>query len=286
MRFFNVYLLILTASLGAASFSSAASADYSPSTGDPMLQWCDNVLRELAHTRRNADDAMAHGDYAQAQYLLSQGLSAAATAPINPYAHNGPITSRAIQNVLAVSNAVIQASQGATNSLRTNVYFLYRAYDFISNVAYNLDVTYYIPYRHRCRDEEFDMREYEDHYLAYVQEEVQMVLDTLAQASGGDFVTPIGAPRAFLAALSVATLSASNDLRQSIFATYYACTIEHLADLSSTLASYLQSGQNYYNEPDAFQRSYHEASHLVARITYRASCEYDGGYDGEYGDER
>jgi len=231
-------------------------------------RWCTDALRTLDLARRDADVAYYRGDLMTAKGHLMNGLERSQAG--NNFRNAGPLTARAIARGIVLAREIDAATQAELNGARTTVYFLFRYYDFVAIVADRLDYPFYIPFTNcrGCRLAEEAI--FEHRFLDYTKEQVQLVMDSLTESTGDlrrGAVFPIGAPEAFLHALELSSTYASQDLRESLWASRYACQIDSLNQLASRLAS-----GAYLDEVDAVNSAYLMARDILEEIQPGKGC--------------
>jgi hypothetical protein len=231
-----------------------------------ISQWCSDITSGLRRAKTQAYLSVRHGDYASAASVLVNGLQKAS----NSIQGAIPLTATAIERGLVLNQVFSNSSAGASNALRSQVYFLDRYYQFIFDVSNRLDIPYYIPYQYGRARHGLDMLEFERRYIEYARAEVQVIIDSFVQVvrdGRGSVAVPIGPTGSFLAILSQSLHFAAHDLSQSIFANSFACAIDGLKDLAQTL-----DGGAFYYAPDLVNYAYQETQNLLNEMKPRMSC--------------
>ncbi|MEK6707084.1 MAG: hypothetical protein AABZ06_15005 [Bdellovibrionota bacterium] len=233
--------------------------------GDRIASWCNQVLARLRQARNEAIQARNLGYMSDAVTRLVNGLTDANN--MDQAFKNGPLTSRALSRGVFMANTVATAIQGEHNADMTMLRLLFRYYSFIEHVTSDLDLPLFIPYyscgycseRGPANNNLFEQR-----FLRYAREQVEMVLEALAQEirqPGLPPVVPAGAPAAFLTAVSLSSASAAMDLRESVQSARFACVIQGLETLSNRI-----SNSGYYNDVQAVNDAFFEARHWVSQL--------------------
>jgi hypothetical protein len=164
--------------------------------------------------------------------------------------------------------------------LKTEVNFLFDYMGFIIKKEKELDRDWYIPYRYkyydRCRDrceKEFDYDAFERKYIRYAQEQIEFVLDHLAEIKkdrdGEEVPVPVGNAKAFLRVAELVTDFASEDISENLHANNYTCVIDELSALSTELMSYnLFDDRSYFSDDaDAVYISYWKMARAAREIS-------------------
>jgi hypothetical protein len=243
---------------------------------DPLADWCRDTLLRLREARRYARDASSRGDAESARLQLVRGM----TSALGSGADDGLLTRRALRRGIEIARAIEREAAQARTSARTAAYFLFAYYDFLEEVIETLDLPYSIHDRDcdRCRDEDFDLN-YEQAFVDYARRQVEVVLQTLVDDRRAGGLTPIGTPSAYFAALEVSAEGAAHDLRDSLWASRYACQIRGLEGLAARLGAHLRGGGPYRNDVQALRWSHAEASDLVAELDNGSNCRSRRGRD-------
>lgn len=230
--------------------------------------WCRRTDLMLKTARRSAEAALQYGDYTSASRLLREGLVKANQSG-SYFRQQGPITARAVYRGVVLADAIQSASANELNGVRTLTYFLFSYYDFVFEAIRDLDLPLYLPYRSCGLCDRVNATVFERQFLNYARRQVELVLSTLAEDTGrwSEPVYPIGAPTAFLKALEISAGYAAQDIRESLWSSRHACAADQLMHLSQDLAAYNGgAGGGYYDEVDAVNRSYREASRLLDEL--------------------
>jgi len=242
---------------------SGVKADYDPT------YWCHDVIGILEEAKRMSIPQFQRGDFSQASETLVNGLRRALGE--DRHSHNGLLTDRALRRGIWLAQAIQQAAEGNANGARTIYYFLGKYFDFVEATIENLDVPYYYPY-HRCHSCYPNERlgEFETHYLQYINNQVAVVLDTLAEETRNyysSYVVPVGSADVFLKALSLSASFAADDLLESPFSARYACSIARLREIHDRI----ENG-TFGDAIDAVNGSYVEARRALEQLEPR--CGY------------
>jgi len=260
-------VLMLTAQLVAGGLmlnsapALAAEAPLSDQAVESMSAWCDNTRELLMRARRDAESSLYRWDYAAAETRLRQGL-ADADAAGRRFRNGGPLTARAISRGIQLSSELATATAQSPQGPRTRVYFLFNYYDFLVDTVENLDLPLYLPYRRCGMCDRVNATLFEERFVNYARSQLALVLDTLAEASGGYGsapVVPVGSPEGFLKALEFSAANAASDLRESLWSARYSCAASQLLAVSRELSRFnAGKASQYYDEVDAVNRSYFE----------------------------
>ena len=231
----NYFKSLIVALLTVAAVGSMSSAyaqtgindpgmqpGYGNSDGDPATVWCNNIVEQLERSLNFAQMQESRGQFQEAASTLVNGL---AQANSSVSARKGPMTARAIARGLQLSSVIRNSMGGQPNAVRSVVLFVSQYYQFIIDVATQLDIPYYIPYN-GCRQcgGQGSIQDFEQNFITFAKREVQIVLDTLVVSSGYG-VVPVGSTSAFVNVLAHSAQYAANDLRESPFVAQYACTV-------------------------------------------------------------
>lgn len=239
---------------------------------DRLVQWCQDSVRMLREARERASQSLSMGDYGAAKRQLVRGLETANRGSRVNRAQ-GPLTGRATFRGVEIARTLEQAMGDSSAADSTIVHFLFGYYEFVFYVADQLDVPYYIPYK-RCGDrcENNDNEKYDRALQLFAKEQVNVVLTTLAEPNGR-FIYPKGDPTGYLVALEVALGYAACDLRESLRAARYSCSILALESLQQRLAAFNRSSDVYRSEPEAVTSSYYEADDILRDLAAEQACE-------------
>lgn len=230
-------------------------AQYLDRPSDDISYWCNDRLGELTHAFNFAQQEYRLGNAERSLELLEEGL-VRATQRINRYRNS--LTARAILRGVSLARSLKATTQGQAQQIRTLNHFLFNYYDFIEEVAKNIDIPYYSAVNtcRYCSDERNDVDdEIENAFMQYSQRQVEVALNTMASTDDNGVTFPVGSPRALLKALELTTQFYANDLRESLGATRYACTIVDLEYISRRLADFNSSGNGFHDMYYAIQES-------------------------------
>jgi hypothetical protein len=218
-------------------------------------RWCDDVVRDLKETKHLAEE---QADYspARAEATLIARLHSAAS---NPYLRKGPMTARAIFRGSEVIQIMRNAVSGQENATDSVLDFTLKYYDFIINTAENLDRPHYQD-GYRGRDG------YESQLTQFIHNEVQFVLDTLAENTDRG-VFPKGSTEAFLNELLASIRFVSRDLQELEVRDEYACAVKYL----NRLADEIRNG-DFPGQREAMNEVYSRASRLINEIQPHCGC--------------
>lgn len=221
---------------------------------DSTEQWCDSTLARLRDAKVSALRFASFGDFARAENILINGLLQVTPSPA--YLRTpGVLSARAIRRGLQI---VAQLPPDP----RVTTHFLVRYYDFISDTAQRLDLAIYLPYLREGRQAD----DFEARFVEYAQEQLRVVLYTLAGVDGHR-VYPAGTPATFLRATAMAAGFAARDLRESLWSLRYACVVRDLEALEGRLVQFNGGDASYYRDSfDAVNASYYEAKVLADRM--------------------
>lgn len=255
-----------------------ASARARSISADPILDWCNDSITILNSAEENARMVYSRGRVQEAKSILMNGLAEASAHPPG-WGSRGPVTMLAIQRVKKIATAVNAEIASDVLGDRTSAVYLFRGYQFIRDVALELDQPFYIPYyygshhggcRDRCRG--FDIEAFERAFVRYSAEQLESVVDSLTlRGPHGD--TPLGAPRAVLKALQIAAAASAYDLRNSLWAANFSCEIRELNQLSGKISAFLAGNRSLFrNEPEAFYATTTESRYLSHRIASGQHC--------------
>lgn len=241
---------------------------------DRLVEWCQDSVRILREARERASQALSMGDYHHAKRQLIRGLEAANRGS-NLNRTQGPLTGRATYRGVQLAHELERALQGSRAKDSTIVHFLFGYYEFVFYVAEQLDIPYYIPYR-RCgtacdaRDDE----QYDRALQLFAKEQVNVVLTTLADP-GNRNIYPKGDPTGYLVALEASLGYAACDLRETLRAARFSCSILALESLQGRLAEFNRnpSSSVYRSEPEAVTSSYYEAADILTELNAEQGCE-------------
>lgn len=255
-----------------------------PYTPSEVGVWCSDRVRIL---RRAYDEALDHYQVLNikaAEDVLYTGLKRASTN-IDPY-YVGALTARAITRGVYLVDSIRESLAGNKRQKKTTVHFLFEYYDFIIDVAEQLDTPFYSyePTTRRRYHRAKAHREFERKYIRFSKKQVQMVLGSMAtrgRRGGQSTIYPLGAAKGFLVSLEITADSLANDLDESLFAEQFACEIDELFYLSDKLHYYNTEGVGYPNDVYAVNRSYHAATDIVGPGCAGGSGWYDGEYQRE-----
>ncbi len=241
---------------------------------DWITQWCNDVLFKLRLAREQAREARYRNDDVRAVNVLIEALQQIDLS--DSAIRNGPFTAKAVARGVELYAQIGQSTQNTTNATATMLHWLFNYYGFVEFVAQNLDVQYFWQHS-QCAwcssnslyaqaDNMFEMK-----YKQYVARQIEMVLRSLAGRSR-DFGTypiyPIGSGEALLSALQYVVAVAAEDLSVSIYNTQYACMIQELNSISSSIV-----GFQFSDWPRAVAQSYVRAERIVDALNGRgASC--------------
>jgi len=236
---------------------------------DSLIEWCNDSLLILDQAEGEAKRVYSMGRVKDAKNILLGGLrSASAMAP--GFGRRGPITMKAIQRVTQIAHVVDQSISNDQLGDRTSAVFIFRGYAFIRDVSQNLDIPYYLPYYYNRCGRDFDIEQFERAFVQIAADQLGMAVDSLVLNGGS---APLGTPRAVLKAMEVAAAASAMDLRNSLWATSFACEIQQLSGLSMKLASFNSGNRTIYqSEPEAFYATTAEAKYLVSMIHSGLGC--------------
>lgn len=199
---------------------------------DRLEQWCDDVVGRLERAEYRAELHVAQAEYGLAVDDYIAGMERA--LKLGEYVPGQVMTKKALIRGVRILKHMKEELGGTSKGLRTGVWYASTYYDFIRDVATNLDVPFVIP-RLRCRDcGHSRLQEFEQKYIWFVGETIATGTDSLSYASGGE-MHPIGRPYALLVAMKAAANDAVADLRDSLWSTEYACTIEELQEIADDI---------------------------------------------------
>ena len=261
-----VLMLALQLFAGAVAVSTlpaaaaAADAPLSDQAVETMSAWCNNTREQLLRARRDAEYSLYRGDYGAAEARLRQGLVDADAAG-RRFRNGGPLTARALARGIRLSDALASSTAQSPQGPRTRVYFLFNYYDFLVDTVENLDLPLYLPFRHCGMCDRVNASLFEERFVSYAKSQLSLVLDTLAETTGGygdtTPVVPVGSPEGFLKALEISAANAASDLQESLWSARYSCAVSKLFTVSHELSRF-NAGQAsaYYDEVDAVNRSY------------------------------
>lgn len=246
---------------GQRPMSQAAVANinsFGPATGGFNV-WCRDRLQELSFAESNAVVLLNTGRYTDALATLEAGLTQAALQVQT--SHQGAMTVSAVLRGVELTKEMKAASTGQINATRSLVFFLLKYYQFIRDVANNLDRLYYSPmpcgYCNSTGNYDFEQR-----YMQYSRKQLSLVIDQLTQTvyqAGQRVIYPVGNVTAYLKALELSTGYASSDILYSVFASRYACAAEALGSVSYNLTLYLAGQGGYIDEFWAVQMATQQA---------------------------
>ena len=243
----------------------APKSQYTGNAQD-LSVWCNDTLADLRRAANSAIRKRDSGDFCGAVQDLRSGLDKAAQNI--PLPGKGLFTANAIDRGKSIIDAISQSIGNDPAAPMTELHFLFEYYGFIERISEQLDTPYYLPYVScgRCSEHNpYSNREFEKRFISLGKEGLMVVLRKLAEEAGSgrsrSLVYPIGPSGAFLSALATQALYTAQDLRQSTYANRYACTINDLNALSSSL----QNG-DYGDEVSSVTQSYYEARTLANEI--------------------
>lgn len=215
--------------------------------------WCKDKMSQLKNTKDRALMFYLNNDIAGSISVLKEGLENAATDSERFQAM--PLTVKSILRGVTLANAVELATSNDKNHLRAFNFYLNKYYEFIFDVANNLDIPFFE--NTRCGHCRSNGEKFERLFTRYAFEQVNMVLESFAINYGGS-IYPKGSVNTFITSLEYSSANAANDLKESIFSHFYACKIVALEELKSDLAS-----SRYPNEVIAFKSFYAQAAKIV-----------------------
>lgn len=256
---FFVSLLVL-------AFSPLARGD------ENFAMWCKDKMSQLRNSKERALMFYVNNDIAGSISVLKDGLERASTD--SDRFQTMPLTLKSILRGVAISNEVEVATSNDKNHLRAFNYYLNKYYEFIFDVANNLDIPFFE--NTRCGYCRSTGEKYERLFTRYAFEQVKMVLDSFAVNHGGA-VYPKGSLNTFTTSLKHSSANAANDLRESIFSTFYACKIVALEDLESDLVT-----SRYPNQVIAFRSFYAQAQSIVNNSWRCPTSAPNRDYDDNY----
>lgn len=233
--------------------------------------WCNDQLLILSEAKADALIHYNSMNNANTLYFLEQGLHDAHENSNNTYAN--ALTSRAIKRGINIFHKIEPLIEHQSNEQVSLIHFLFEYYQFISNVAYQIDIPYFIP----ASTAFFPFRNYKKisrKIIEFSKGMVEMTLFQLADRtyqSGQFIIAPLGNPKLFLNSLQLTTAYYAKDLGQSIYATKNACKINKLKKLSAKLKAYNSPSNNshhkrppsYINDFYAVNQSYHKAYSII-----------------------
>ncbi len=274
VRSFQV-AVVLSTLVGAAPAVHADTIGY-----DPIVEWCNDSVSILDQAEQQAKMVYSMGRTKDAKNILLGALQHASSVAPGFGRGRGPITMRAIQRVTQIATLVDRSISNDLLGDRTSAVFMFRGYNFIRDVAQNLDVPYYVPYTYGRRGGDFDVGAFEEAFVQIAADQLDMVVDSLVLGGGQRGTVPLGTPRAVLKAMEVAAAASAYDLRNSLWAANFACEIQQLSGLSAKLASFNAGNRSLYrSEPEAFYATTAEAKYLVGMISNGLGC---AGYSSQY----
>jgi hypothetical protein len=199
---------------------------------DRLEQWCDDVVGRLERAEYRAELHQAQGEFGLAVDDYTSGMQRA--LDLGKYVPGQVMTKKALIRGIRILSQLKREIGNTSKGLRTGIWYASDYYDFIRDVATNLDVPFVIP-RLRCRDcHNSRLEEFEQKYIWFVGETIATGTDALSFARGEE-MHPIGRPHALLLAMKSAATDAVSDLRDSLWSTYYACTIEELQEIADDI---------------------------------------------------
>jgi hypothetical protein len=232
-----------------------------------VSSFCRDRLTVLKRAYHQAEMLSQMGNHIQSVAVLEGGLLEA-SARISPYYAN-TLTSKAIRRGISLLQK-LKAAPEDKQKLRSINQFLFNYFNFIEDVSNRIDVPYF------GRNIDMNNTVFEKVFTNFAKEQVNMVLASMTVTEGG-IIYPIGSPDLVLTALQVTTNAMANDLSESVFASFYACSIEDLQYVSSDIKYYLQTRSTYADDFVAVQELITEVKHTVQGFR---SCNGGGRRDG------
>lgn len=215
--------------------------------------WCKDKLTKLQKAKSQALMFYLNNDIQGSINLLEEGLKTAAED--TDKLQSLPLTIKAIKRGADITTSVKLATSSDTNHLRALNYFLNEYYEFIIEVANNLDIPFFE--NTRCGYCRATTDKFERLFVRFAFKQVQMILDSFAINHAG-MVYPKGSVKTFTTGLKMTSLNASTDLKESILAQFYSCKIMALEELATDLET-----NRYPNEVLAFRNFYAQAAEVV-----------------------
>jgi hypothetical protein len=243
--------------------SAHAEATMSYDNQSDVTVFCRDRLSVLKAAFRKAEIEAQAGNTLNSAILLEQGLREA-NQRINPRFGNA-LTAKAIKRGILLLDS-LKSTDNSRQKLRTLNNFLFNYYVFIEEVSNKLDVPYFVVGTGFSRISNSN-QQFEKLFVSFAKEQVEMVLKTMTTSSyeqGGEVIYPVGTPDIVLTALKVTVDAMSSDLRDSIFAARYACTIQSLETLSSDLNAWLKTHATYGDEYIAIQELVRNAKNALS----------------------
>lgn len=234
---------------------------YSPVDNTPISAWCSNITYELNIAKAHALTLTQYGDYKQSieelMGALEQGIQNK-----TPYTI-GALTYKTLGRSLAMAQELM-ATAKTNQEYRQINFFLMRYFDYISQVSHELDIPYYNNQCHfgYCMPGPNMEEELERNYIKFSFYQVDLILKNFA-TTNGHMIYPLGPAKNFLKTLGRSLQYASSDLTNSLFANYYACSIQSISTLASKIDTYLSTGKGFINEVYAVQESFMRAQNAI-----------------------
>jgi hypothetical protein len=260
--------------VAALMFSSVSPAAAHGDPYDTWSDWCGDIVSTLRDAERNSDRQAQMGYFNESVNTLYRGLVAA--SKLRPSPLNGPLTARSTKRGVELAKNLTMAVVGKANAAQTLHVFLKDYYDFVREVAYDIDIRLYIPYRRNHNDGALGNREYETRYVIYIQRQLQMVVNSLAEEGtrhGREVVYPLGSDKAFLTAAEVVTRGAADDLEESVWAPRYACVHRGLQALAYQLWRFNTGKSSTFHDPvSAVFYSYYDTKEYADQLEQFGGC--------------
>jgi len=255
--------------------SQAFAADRSQEY-DSVSSFCRDRLVVIKKAYRLATIESQAGNHDRSLAVLESGLREADSRITPRYANT--LTSKAIKRGLVLLEN-LKSTEGGRNKVRTLNNFLMNYFLFIEHVSNKLDIPYFSVNNNGFGKISEVNTQFETLFVNFAQAQVKMILSTMTMREGyGHEATiyPVGAPNLLFKALEVTTLAMANDLRDSIFATRHACTIQSLESLSSEIGDYIETKDAYADDFVAVQEFVGQTERLLGGSRY---CGGRGGLE-------
>lgn len=229
--------------------------------------WCNQAMKVLQSAESYANMEYAYGRFDVAMKYLFEGLQQAA-AMEGQFHQNRSLVAWALQRGIKLTSNLIQSLNGSLNQKRTVSLFLSNYYRFIFELATDVDAPYWVPaHQSGCFGSiggcGFDVAAFEFEFIDYVQDEVRIVLNSLATEMPNGFIVPVGTGRAFLTTLRDTIEFAASDLMSSPFSPQYACAITTLYQTYQRLTQVLSGPLGGGHEIQEVNYNYRLVSQVI-----------------------
>lgn len=213
-----------------------------------VTAWCRGSLGILNMARATAVPATLNSDFASAYATYRSGIVQAIQ---NAHANrlDQSLTLKSLERTLLIGDTLYAALMGSEDRDRMLVNFYMDAYEFIAEVADQIDIPVFIPYIRSNRP--FDPLIHEQRFADYGAQQLQWLLEKFTYESNEQYYTNFDAT-IYLTLAEFITAGVAQDLSESIFVNAYACQVQDLYYLGQMLGKHNAGDRTVYQGRDKY----------------------------------